>query len=138
MQELKRVEALIERRNREIFNPAGLNVLSPRYAALQFVCPPFATFVVSLKYSYPIARARILLNKVFDLQRHLCLMTALDFYDHDLRIHPCTFHRYNTLTCFSISQYIRMYLIIPDISLLAFHQSSPTTSSSPILCLGLT
>jgi hypothetical protein len=39
VKELKRVESLIEKGNREIFNPAGLNVLSPRYAALQFVCP---------------------------------------------------------------------------------------------------
>jgi len=48
MQELKRVESLIERRNRETFNPAGLNVLSPRYAALQFVCPLCATSSVIL------------------------------------------------------------------------------------------
>ena len=41
------MEALIERRNREIFKPAGLNVLSPRYAALQFVCPLSGTFVIS-------------------------------------------------------------------------------------------
>ena len=47
VQEMKRAESLIERRNREIFNPAGLNVLSPRYAALQFVCPLSATFVIS-------------------------------------------------------------------------------------------
>lgn len=33
------MEALIGKGNKEIFNPAGLNVLSPRYAALQFVCP---------------------------------------------------------------------------------------------------
>lgn len=42
-QELKRVESFIEKGNREVFNPVGLNVLSPRYTALQFVCPLYPT-----------------------------------------------------------------------------------------------
>lgn len=31
------VEGVIEAANKEVFNPAGLNVLSPRLVALQFV-----------------------------------------------------------------------------------------------------
>lgn len=68
--------------------------------------------VIYTEYWYTIARDRILLDNVLNLQRHLCLMTALDSYDHDLPIYTCTFHRYNLLTLFSISQHIRMYQII--------------------------
>jgi hypothetical protein len=41
-QELQNAEALIARTNREVFNPKGLNALSPRDVALQFVSRPAA------------------------------------------------------------------------------------------------
>ncbi|ORX38071.1 Golgin subfamily A member 7/ERF4 family-domain-containing protein, partial [Kockovaella imperatae] len=37
--ELRRAELYISDANRDIFNPVGLNVLSPRHLALQFVSP---------------------------------------------------------------------------------------------------
>jgi hypothetical protein len=33
------IEGVIRDANKEVFNPAGLNVLSPRLVALQFVSP---------------------------------------------------------------------------------------------------
>lgn len=41
-QELRKAEAWIDRQNGEIFEPAGLRLLSPRGVALQFVRSPFS------------------------------------------------------------------------------------------------
>ncbi|KAK6908977.1 hypothetical protein I203_102984 [Kwoniella mangroviensis CBS 8507] len=39
--ELQRAERFIQESNKTLFNPQGLNLLSPRYVALQFVRSPF-------------------------------------------------------------------------------------------------